>query len=250
MAGQVSKGQYFAIKAALTYTEKELIDFYELEWHLRHRVPTVDDVVAHINRKHEKEGKHGRVKLTSVNYYLQRAPVMNALKKRGIPFEQHTQSDLTSTQIAAATTVMNFADTRSNDEKLDQLGIKPSQYFAWLNDPQFKNLVDSLATQNLKNIKPEALTEFSKKIHQGDWQAIKYYLDVTGAVQSDELPPAAQMLRMIIEVVQKHVKEPQVMMAIAQDLMLVTQTNRHLELTGEFTDNDMELEHAKKQLGI
>lgn len=250
----VTRGQYFAIKAALTYTEKELINFYELQWHLRHNVPTVEEVVQYLNNKHKKEGKQSKVSHTSVNYYLQRSPVKKALKERGIPYEQHTQEDLTPTQVAAAVTVMNFADTRSNDEKLDQLGIKSSQYYAWLNDPQFKNLVDNLADQNLKNIKPTAITEFTKLINKGDWQAIKYYLDVTGTVNSNEAPQSEILLRMIVEIIQKHVKDPETIMAIAQDIKLAS-ANRTLEvvaqpaITGEVV-TDPELELAKKKLGI
>lgn len=240
----VDRKQYFAIKAALTKKEKELINFYELQWHLRHNVPTIEEVAKHLS-----------LSQVTVNYYLQRNPVIKALDSRGIPWRQHTQEELTATQVAAAVTVMNFADTRSNDEKLDQLGITSSQYFAWLNDPQFKNLIDNLSDQNLRNIKPTAVTEFTKLINKGDWQAIKYYLEVTGTVQSTEAPQSEVLLRMIVEIIQKHVKDPAIIVAIAQDIKLAA-ANRTLEvvttpreITGSVID-DVELADAKKQLGI
>lgn len=259
MGQQVSRGQYWAIKNSLTATEKALIDFYELQWMLRHSVPTVEEVIQHINNRYEKEGKHHRTNLIAVNHYLQRAPVVKALDDRGIPWRQHSRQDLTSTQIAAANVMMNFADTRSNEVKLDQLGINPTQYYAWLNDPQFKNLIDSLSDQNLKNIKPTAITEFTKKVQSGHWDAVKYYLDVTGAVESDA-PPIEQMMRMVIEVLQRHISDPNVMSAIADDLLRVT-NNRRIEYTPPQSqpqaiesyvvpDDDRELEHAKKVLGI
>lgn len=240
----VDRKQYFAIKAALTKKEKELINFYELQWHLRHNVPTIEEVAKHLS-----------LSQVTVNYYLQRNPVIKALDNRGIPWRQHTQEELTATQVAAAVTVMNFADTRSNDEKLDQLGITSSQYFAWLNDPQFKNLIDNLSDQNLRNIKPTAVTEFTKLINKGDWQAIKYYLEVTGTVQSNDAPQSEVLLRMIVEIIQKHVKDPAIIVAIAQDIKLAA-ANRTLEvvttpheITGSVI-NDVELADAKKQLGI
>lgn len=252
----VSRGQYFAIKAALTYTERELIDFYELQWHLRHHVPTVDEVVQYLNNKHVKEGKNSKVTATSVNYYLQRKLVIKGLDDRGIPWRQHSQNELTSTQVAAAVTVMNFADTRSNDDKLDQLGITTSQYFAWLNDPTFKNFVESLADQNLKNIRPAAITEFTKLVNKGDWQAIKYYLEVTGTVNSNEAPKSEVLLKMLVEIIQKHVKDPEVMLAIATDMQLAF-ANRTLEavtsspeITGSIVENDVEVANARKALGI
>lgn len=244
-----SRAQYFAIKAALTPAEKELINFYELQWHLRHNVPTIEEVTEYVRRKYPS------TKQTSINYYLQRVPVKKALKDRGIPYEQHTQEDLTATQVAAAVTMMNFADVRSNEDKLDQLGINSSQYYAWLNDPQFKNLIDMLADQNLRNIKPTAIGEFTKLINKGDWNAIKYYLDVTGTIQPSEAPQSEVLLRMLIEIIQKHVKDPDIIMAIAQDIKLAS-ANRTLEvvatppqITGSIVE-DVELEDAKKKLGI
>lgn len=238
--------QYYAIKAALIPAEKALIDFYELNWFLSHTVPTVEEVFIHLRDKGRPN-----LKQTTVNYYLSRAPVVKALKDRGIPFEQHTQSDLTQAQMAAAITVMNMMDDRPTSEKLDQLGIKPATYYAWLNDPQFKNFLNSLADQNKINVRPAAVAEFTKKINSGDWNAIKFWMENTGELQGQEPPQSEQMLRALIEVLQKHIKDPVIMAAIAQDLILVT-SNRTLEVTNYVESEviDVDLEDAKKKLGI
>lgn len=261
----LSKGQYYIVRAALGATEKEIINFYELEWHLKHRVPTVEQIKQHIDNWHLKAGRKTKgqpstVSYTALNYYLNRAPVKKALEDRGIPYLQHTQETLTPTQVAAAVTVMNFADTRPIDLKLDQLGVNPSQYYAWLNDPAFKNMVDSLSEQNLTNVKPTAITEFTKLINKGDWQAIKYYLDVTGTVKSNDAPQSEVLIRMLIEIIQKHVKDPATILAIAEDIKLAT-ANRTLETAvqpaiesyssdGNFTDSDISVEDARRQLGV
>lgn len=251
----VTKSQYYAIKAGLSYTEKELINFYELQWHLRHRVPTVEEVVQYINEKHKKEGKDSKVSHTSVNYYLQRRAVVKALEQRGIPFRQHTQEDLTPTQVAAAVTVMNMMDTRDINEKLDQLGIAPATYYAWLNDPTFKNLVSNLSDQNLANIRPSAIAEFTKKVNQGDWNAIKYWLDATGELTNTNAPQSETLLKMIVEIIQDEVKDPDTIIRIANRIKMAS-ANRTLEvvttrpaITGEVVE-DVELEQAKKKLGI
>jgi len=237
--------QYYAIKNALTPKEKELINFYELQWFLRHNVPTIEEVAKHIGQSQ-----------VSTNYYLQRRPVIKALEQRGIPFRQHTRENLTATQVGVAVTMMNFADTRSNEEKLDQLGINAAQYQAWMLDPQFKNLIDNLADQNLANIRPVAIGELTKKINAGDWQAVKYYLDTTGALQNNSQPDIEFMLQAIIEIIQEEVKDPDVMMRIAQKMKLAT-ANRTLEvitspppaITAE-PIYDEELEEAKRKLGV
>jgi len=252
----VSRGQYHAIKAALSSTEKEIINYYELEWFLRHRVPTYEDVVEYINRKYEKDGKHHRLKHSALNYYFTRKNFTKALDNRGIPWQQHTQVELTPTQVAAAVTMMNFADTRSNDEKLDQLGVTSTQYYAWLKDPTFKNAIDNLADQNLAHIRPTAIGEFTKKINQGDWNAIKYWLETTGELTSNDQPQSEQLLKMIVEIIQRHVKDPDTIVAIAQDIKLAA-ANRTLEvatekpaINGSVIEHDPELEAAKKQIGF
>ena len=218
-----SRAQYWAIKNALTPAEKELIKFYEIEWVLKHTVPTVEEVTAHLRTKRPN------IRQTSVNYYLMRQPVVKALDDRGIPWRQHSREELTDQQVAAALTVMNFADERSISDKLDQLGINSSAYYAWLNDPVFKNFVDNLSDQNLVNIRPTAIAEFTKLVNKGDWQAIKYYLDVTGTIQNNEQPQSEQLLRTIVEIIQRHVKDPEIILAIAQDIKLAS-ANRTLEI--------------------
>lgn len=241
------KRQFYAIKNQLTAAERDLIKYYETEWFLAKRVPTVEQVVKYLQRKRPK------VTHISVNYYLTRWPVKKALKDRGIPWEQHSQSELTQEQVAAAIVVMNFADTRSIKDKLSQLGVNINQYYAWLNDPQFKNLVNSLADQNLENIRPAAIAEFTKKINAGDWQAIKYFLDNTGAIQN-EAPQGEALMGALIEILQRHVKDPATLMAIANDIKAVTQNRtiepEVLEITDYSVVDDNELQAAKKALGI
>lgn len=249
MGQTVSRKQYWAIKNALTRKEHQLIGYYELQWHTNNRVPTVEQVAKFLNQSH-----------VTVNYYLQRAPVVKALDDRGIPWRQHTQTELTATQVAVAVTMMNFADTRPNREKLDQLGITDTQYYAWLLDPQFKNLIEQLANQNLAHIRPTAIGEFTKKINQGDWNAIKYWLDTTGELRQNDAPQSEQLIKMIVEIVQKHVKDPETIIAIAQDIKLAS-ANRTLEvvtsppmLTGEVVnvsdEVDEDLIRAQKMLGV
>lgn len=249
--GEKGRKQYFAIKNALTKTEKDLIALYELHWHFKKYVPTVTEVTEQLKKRHPS------IKQTSVNYYLNRTPVTKALDARGIPFRQHTQEELTPTQIAVAITVSNFADERSVPEKLDELGVNSATYYAWLNDPNFKALVNEKADQNLENVRPAAIGEFTRLINQGHWPAIKHYLDVTGSLNNSEAPQSEVLLMMIIEIIQKHVKDPDTIVAIAQDIKLAA-ANRTLEvvaqqpaLVGEVVQNDeLTFEDAKKKLGI
>lgn len=236
------KRQYWAIKNALTTTEKKLIKFYEIQWNLRTYVPTIEELSRVLN-----------VKQTEINFMLTRKPIIKALDDRGIPWRQHSQEELTATQVAAAI-VMGTPDGRTTTQKLDELGILAETYFAWLADPQFKNMVDNVTQRNLGNIREVAIAELMTKIAKGDWQAVRYYLDVTGEFVNSDTPQSEQLLKMLIEIIQRHVKDPAIITAIAQDIKLAS-GNRTLEvntppaLDGHVVE-DPELERAKKQLGI
>lgn len=251
MAYNAYQKRKYAMAQQLQPAEKALINLYELHWMLGHRVPSVEEVTAELRKKMPK------IRQTSVNYYLMRPPVIKALDQRGIPWRQHSQEELTGQQQAAALTVMNMMDTRSIPEKLDSIGVLPATYYAWLNDPVFKNFVDALTEQNKLNIRPTAVTEFTKKINQGDWQAIKYWLDATGEFNNSEAPRSEVLIGMIIEIIQKHVKDPELLLAIANEMMSVmsnkTYDTSHI-LEGEVTDlpvaEDVDLDFARKQLGV
>jgi hypothetical protein len=224
---------------AITPRERKLVEFYELLWYGRHHVPTIEQAANHLN-----------IPQSEVNYYLTRKCVTKALESRGIPWAQHSQTELTATQVAAAITVMNFADSRSIADKLDEMGVNTNQYYAWLLDPQFKNLVDTLADSNIKNIRPTAVAEFTKLVNKGDWHAIKYYLEVTGELKSDT-PRSEHLIRLIIEIIQKHVKDPEIIVAIAQDIKLAS-ANRTLEVVAEAASpaSVIDVVEERKQLGV
>lgn len=251
----VNKAQYKAIKNSLTPAEKELIKIYEIYWMFGNKVPTTDQVTDKLREKYP------RLRKTSVNYYLNRQPVIQALEKRGIPFRQHTQEELTDKQLAVALTLANFADERSNAEKLDELGVNSATYYAWLQDPVFQNHVQMLADRNLKNIDPVAKTEFAKKIQEGEWGALKFYMETTGALVQPQGQDTESLIMAIIEIIQTRVKDPETILAIAQDIKLAA-ANRTLAfaIEGETVQashrlpaaatEDPELERAKKMIGL
>lgn len=241
----VTKQQYYAIQHSLKPFEKALINYYELCWFTKNSVPSPEEVLDFLRKSRPN------LRLMTVNYSLAREPVRKALKDRGIPFENHTREDLTDQQMAAAMTVMNFADERPIKDKLDQLGILPATYYAWLNDPKFKNLVNHLSEQNLNNIKPTVVAEFTKLVNKGDWNALKYYMDNTQTLSNNEAPQSEVLLRMIVEIIQRHVKDPTIMMAIAQDLINVTQvrTIDSVAITEELEYDSPQVQEAQRTLG-
>ena len=98
-----------------------------------------------------------------------------------------------------------------------------------------------------------------KKIQQGDKSVLLHYMDNTGTVKSNDAPQSEVLLRMLIEIIQKHVQDPAVITAIAKDIQLAS-ANRTLEAAvqpvlegstvNEFVPDRYEVEKARKQLGV
>lgn len=238
----LTRKQFHGIRNSMTAAEKDLVAYYDLRWQLQSEVPTIDEVINHLRKKHPQ------ISHVSVNYYLTRWPVQRALEKRGINYKQHTIDELTQQQISAATVACNFADDRPLDVKLDEMGVLPTTYQAWLLDPRFKHLVDTISERNLKNIKPTAITEYTRLIAQGNWNAIKYYFDVTAAAQANETPQTEQLLRAIIEILQVHIKDGPLLDAIGKDILKAAR-NRTMEITSYVVEEEEVLD-ARRKLGI
>lgn len=165
--------------------------------------------------------------ITDIQFFLRNKLVQEALDRRGLPWKTsgHTNSaELTPTQVAVAIAVTNFADPRPPDQKLDDLGILPDQYRAWLNDPTFHAFVNQLADRNLDNVRPDAITEFTKLVRQGDLAAIKYYFEITGQFKQQSVTNIQALIQKLIEAVQRHVKDPQILAAIAQEILATAPT--------------------------
>lgn len=157
---------------------------------------------------------------TEVAYFLKNLKVQEALDIRGLPYHSAgAQGELTPLQVAAAITVVNFADERPVDRKLDELGVTPSQYYAWLDNPQFRDFVNHRADSTLRNVRHEALTEFAKLVRKGDLGAIKYYFELTGQDRNHEVQNLQSLLGFLIEIIQKHVRDPATLAALSKDIL-------------------------------
>lgn len=159
--------------------------------------------------------------ISEVAVFLQNEKLQSALDRRGLPWRTAGgfQSELSPTQLAVAITMSNFADERSADQKLSELGVNPQQYYTWLNDPLFQDAVQKMADRNLEIIRPEAVAEFTKLVRKGDFQAIKYYFEVTGQFTSPDVTSVQAMIQKLVESVQRHVKDPDTLAAISKDIL-------------------------------
>lgn len=163
--------------------------------------------------------------------------VQKMLDRRGLPWHAagSRSGELTSVQIATAITLSNFSDPRSQSEKLHELGVTSVQFNAWLEDPIFNEFMQRRADAVIRNIRPTAATELGKLVEAGDFGAVKYYLDSTNefAQATSNSPEITRLMQVVIEILVRHIKDPELLNRIGADLLSETQrTNKVIESNG------------------
>jgi hypothetical protein len=154
--------------------------------------------------------------------HLRNPTFRTALINRGIkiPVEPGQRiRDLTDEQVAAIATVLNFEDKRSRSAKLKSLGISPVQWMGWMKEPKFKKFLHQLSRENFQDSVHVAHEGMLRAVDRGDTNAIKFYMELTG--RYTQSTPSEQNIRIIlarvIESIQRHVQDPDILRAIATD---------------------------------
>lgn len=139
------------------------------------------------------------------------------LKDRGIR-PPSSSLHFTEKQNAAITIMSNVHDTRNTANKLAAIGVTPQMYNGWMHDPAFKSELQRRVDDVLDHIYPDAQAALAKQVKNGRMDAIRFYYEITGRAVTPETVNVRAMMVRVIEAVQKHVKDPAVLSAIAEEI--------------------------------
>ena len=183
---------------------KKILPWVETYWHEKKRYPRDEEL-------HQKFGltETQLLQLHNSKYYK------NCLELRGITREV---GDLSPRQVAAITLITNFSDTRSTETKMASIGVSTEELNGWYSNPVFQRELASRADSILDNIFPEAQAQLARQIKQGNFPALKFYYEITGRAQSPETVNVKLAMMRLIEIVQKHVQDPETLAAIANEM--------------------------------
>lgn len=202
----------------LSKKQKSFISYVEQYYHRnRGKLPTP-----------EQSAQSLRYTLIEVKYFIQDQTVLEALSRRGIPYEhlltQHASTYLSPTQIATALLIANFADSRPIDLKLESLGVTSSEYYAWLKSPVYRDFVGEMADQALENVKPEAMVAFTQLLRNGNVRALQMYFQMTGALEGENevVKNLKVTLSRIVEAIARHVQNPEILQKISEEIGVAT----------------------------
>lgn len=208
------------------------VPWIESFWHAHKRFPSDSELLTQFNFGGVAAGAAGgKAELDLLQRLKLTKEFRAALKVRGIegwnPLDssgaQLDASALTPEQIATISVLANIADTRPMNVKLVALGVTPEQLNGWMSDPTFNRSLAARADETLGNIYPEAVNSLNRRVKQGNTTALKFYFELTGRAQTPEQINLRLAMQHLIESVQKHVKDPDVLQAIARDFQAVQQ---------------------------
>lgn len=180
---------------------------------------------------------------------------LKRLDALGVP-DPNRNKTLTEKQLLAATVILDPLDKRSKLKKLTELGISTKEYNSWLNDPLFRKVCLNIAENQLYAAQPTAHMALVERVNQGDLGAIKYFNAMTGRYREQRGNAAVEvnvqnnygndMLIKIVEIIQRHVKDPITLSAIGDDILALQQsTIQHSEfnnprvISGRTQQNDI-----------
>lgn len=154
----------------------------------------------------------------SLEKSLKNEVFLMALSNRGIRLPS-SDDNLTNEQLAGIAVIANFRDPRSPTAKLKAVGISWTKWQGWMRNKHFKEFLQDLCGTNFRESLDVAQAGILKGMEKGNSDLIRLYLEMTGEYtpQSSEVVNLKLVLSRVLETIQIHVKDPNLLRNIASD---------------------------------
>lgn len=207
------------VEKALTSKDHELLTFIEQEYLLHGMVPTKEATVT-----------RGVCSAVKYDAFFANPLARKALLVRGISLTPNATGVLTPEQLASANLMLDLRDNRSQRNKLKDLGVPTQKWEAWLRDPAFQSYLQQRAENLLGDNLHESHLALVDRVRSGDVNAIKYYNEITGRyipASTAKVDVNAVLMR-VLEIIQKYVRDPEVLSGMAEELLALSTINPNL----------------------
>lgn len=165
-----------------------------------------------------------------VDEFLENPETIKSLEERGIvaPWTlRYNPTGITREQLAAVAVLNNPKDRRSDSKKLTDLGISSRKFAGWMHNKTFSAYMKKSANNLLENMEAEAHMGLLSAVRNNNLPAIKLYFEMTGRYNPayENQVNLQQLMVRVIEIIEKHVTDPEALMGIAADLQLASVEN-------------------------
>lgn len=172
---------------------------------LKNEIYTADVIFSLWPTEKEQLWRAGvRPSVTAIQQYQNSPEFRTGMSKRGIEVDTSVE-ELTQDQIACISVLTDYTDRRGITAKLRALGISSSQYRGWLRQKPFNDAIRALAGRGLEEAIPMAEVAISEKAANGDINAAKFLMEVTGRYNpaQQQAIDAQELVAILVDVAQQ-----------------------------------------------
>jgi len=200
-------------RAKLTESELSILAFVEQVFWETGYVPTKERVIEGLDPLKQTRTR------TKVNKAWDNPRFQSALEMRGLEFKNDGKL-LSPTQLLLVNMLLNVEDKKSLRQKLDMIGVKMTQYQSWLRDPAFNRYLVMRTEQMFEHSDHEAYKALIQSVMRGDVAALKLFFEMRGiwSPRLDININIETVVYRLVEIVGKHVKNPEILQAIANEV--------------------------------
>lgn len=143
---------------------------------------------------------------------------VEALEARGVQVDP--DAGLHPLQQAALVAITDFTSTKTLKAKLESVGATPAQHQAWMKNPLYAEAYRERTEAQFREAVPTAMNALLSNVEKGDQRAIEKVLEITGRYNPNQrdLENARVVIVTLVEALQRHVKDPEIMKAILEDV--------------------------------
>lgn len=199
----------------LSDKERELVLFIERFHSLTGVAPDENSMVDYLKSINYKVSK------SELSVMVKEPLFVKSMEARGIVLALgYKLGQLTIQQMTAAAVMTNHIDRRSDEKKLRDMGITTQEWSSWMLDEQFVSYLQGRVEKLLGNSVHEAHMGLIRGAKQGNVPAIKLLYEITNRYNPDKESTVnvRMILNRVVEIIQKHVKDPEILVSMAQEL--------------------------------
>lgn len=157
---------------------------------------------------------------------IQSEEFLNAMEISGIKWRR--SDGLTGKQHYGLMIATNPYDKRPLGIRLKEARITWAEWTAWMKNPRFERIIEQFAENALQEHMAQAHNALIAQVDRGDTNAIKFYYELTGRYRpgTQNQQDIASVLMQVVEIISKHVKDPDALAAIADEMQGVVKPER------------------------
>lgn len=218
--------------AGRTNYENEIVHKVELYWYTHQRYPTSAQIAKELNAQ-----------VSDVEDAIRHNPkVKRQLKLRGVDRVLLTGDsipvELDPVRLSVALEISSIHGDSKINERLEQLGITETQFRGWQQDPLFMNFLRMRTLALVSEEMPQINRSMLRKAGNGDSRATKLVMELTGQIASGTTIKVNAfnsgqdpmfIVKKLVEVIRRHVQDPETISLIARDFDEALNSNEPLE---------------------